>query len=310
MPMGRRSSTETVTAILLAFLERRSWSQKALADHCGVSVKTVKRHLTDLSAAGFPLYQDRDPPHVYWSVPKDWFPGAVAFRDELLTVLVRVLRNSPHSDTRSRLLTHVAAGATGMRLAATPEAVVTSVLSREQEAILWEIEDSIERRVPVHMRYYTMSRGDAAWRHASVHRVVLKDAIRMIATCHRDGKLKWFRLDNVWWARADESERFRHRAPEEIAAFTTESVDGFHSGDAAQECRFTVRLPEARWVKAQLTAPVAIDEGPAEYEFAVQTAGMLPLARFVVGLGEAARCETPELRAVVEELARGAMGAE
>lgn len=305
--MGRRSNSETVTAVLLAFLENRTWQQKALADHCSVSVKTLKVHLTDLSAAGFPLHQDSDPPHVYWSVPKHWFPGAVAFRGELLTGLVRVLRNSPHGETRSRLLDHVASGATGLRIAASPHAVTTNVLSPEQETNLWEIEDCVERHIVVHMRYYTMSRGDDSWRHVSVHRVVVGDSIRVVATCHRDDKLKWFRLDNVWWVRADESAPFRDRSPDEIAAFIAESVDGFHSGETAIDCRFRVRLPEARWVRRQLSLPVSVQEGPGEYVFTVRTAGVLALARFIVGLGGAGRSETTELRAAVEELARGVL---
>lgn len=305
--MGRRSNTETVTAILLAFLEERTWKQKSLAEHCGVTVKTLKKHLTNLSAAAFPLHQDFDPPHVYWSVPKDWFPGAVAFRDELLSALVRVLRISPHSETRSRLLSHVASGATGLRLAAAPEAVMTGVLSREQEANLWELEECMVRKVVAHMRYYSMSRGDLSWRQASIHRVVIGDAIRIVATCHRDGKLKWFRLDNVWWVRADGSESFRTRGPEEVASFVAESIDGFHGGDAALDCEFRVRFPEARWVKAQLAQPVSVVEGTDEYAFTVRTAGLLALARFVVGLGAAARSDTPELRQLVEELALGAL---
>ena len=41
--------------------------------------------------------------------------------------------------------------------------------------------------------------------------------------------------------------------------------------------------------------------------FTTQTAGIEPLARFVVGVGDAARAETPELRQRVQELALGAL---
>jgi hypothetical protein len=46
---------------------------------------------------------------------------------------------------------------------------------------------------------------------------------------------------------------------------------------------------------------------PGGMRFTTATAGVLRLARFVVGLGVAARTETPELAALVQKLARGAL---
>src|SRR5690606_7108725 len=132
--------------------------------------------------------------------------GAVVFRGERLKDLARVLQNGPRSEARRRLLAQVASGASGLRLA---EVVIADELPPEQEGNLWTIEDCVARRIAVHMRYHTMERGDASYRHASVHRVVLGDVIRLVGTCHRDDKLKWFRLDNVWWARPDDTESFR-----------------------------------------------------------------------------------------------------
>jgi hypothetical protein len=48
---------------------------------------------------------------------------------------------------------------------------------------------------------------------------------------------------------------------------------------------------------------------PGGLRFSTTTAGVLRLARHVVGLGAAAHAETPELALLVAELARGALSA-
>jgi hypothetical protein len=85
-------------------------------------------------------------------------------------------------------------------------------------------------------------------------------------------------------------------------------LDGFHQGGQAVPSAFTVLGPEARWVAETLPAPMTQEPVPGGVRLSATTAGVLPLARFVVGLGRAARAETPELRAMVEALARGALG--
>jgi len=71
-----------------------------------------------------------------------------------------------------------------------------------------------------------------------------------------------------------------------------------------------VRLPEARWVALNLPSGLTVDphEGVADgVRVRCSTAAVLRVARFVVGLGEAARVDTPELAGCVRELARGAL---
>jgi hypothetical protein len=73
--VGQRSSTETVVAIVQAFLRRRTWSQAELARDVGIAVPALRKRLVELTASGFPLERDEDHPHVFWSVPRDWFPS-------------------------------------------------------------------------------------------------------------------------------------------------------------------------------------------------------------------------------------------
>ena len=69
-PVGQRSQSETLAAILKAFLDQRTWKQADLARHVGVLPATIKKHLEELRASGVPLESEKDHPHVFWSVPR------------------------------------------------------------------------------------------------------------------------------------------------------------------------------------------------------------------------------------------------
>jgi hypothetical protein len=91
--MGRKSAGETIIAILAAFIDDRTWSQAELGRRVGVSTEQVRDHLEALSA-WLPFAEpDHDHPHVYWSLPRHWFPAGMALSasdaDELLRQLAR-----------------------------------------------------------------------------------------------------------------------------------------------------------------------------------------------------------------------------
>lgn len=304
--MGRKGGTETLSVVLLAFLEQRTWQQAELARRAGVERKRIAQIMRDLEEAGLPLEREEDHPHVYWSVPKNWFPGAVAFSGKEVSELVRVLQLAPRSATRDQLLSRITAAATGVTRAS-PAAVVTRPLSAEEETSLAILEESVTRECAARVRYHTLSRGDIAWRFLSIHRLFVEQR-RFVATCHRSNQLKWFRLDGVISAELTEHEPYRRAEDAAIERLLNESVDGYHSGAPAVQCVFRVDNAEARWVSRQLPLPFKTREEPNEVVFTAVTAGLLPLARFLVGLGRAVRIETPELRKLVVELARGALG--
>ncbi len=303
-----RSSTETVVAIVQAFLEQRTWTQAALARRAGVQPGTIRRRLQELEDSGFPLSREDDHPHVYWSVPRDWFPGGVVFGAEDIPELLRQLGRQPRGAARDRLIRRILEAAP--RAAAEPRAgaVVPPSATESEEAYLPLAEDAAIRRTALHFRYYTASRGAMEWRHASVQRVVIGPPARMLAVCHRDGTLKWFRLDNVLAARLDPSAAYRGADPDRVEAVLRQSLDGFHQGTPPVACAFVVRAPESNWVERNLPAPFSREPVAGGVRFSVETAGVLRLARFVVGLGAAARVETAELAAIVKELAEGALG--
>ncbi|MEM9692798.1 MAG: WYL domain-containing protein [Myxococcota bacterium] len=89
-------------------------------------------------------------------------------------------------------------------------------------------------------------------------------------------------------------------------------LTAFIESDPASPIRvaFTVSDPEARWVKDTLPIPMKLEPEPdGGIRATAETAGIQALARFLVGLGEAARAETPELIRAVHHLAQGALAA-
>lgn len=307
--MGQRSSTVTVVQLVQAFLEQRTWTQKALAERLEMTTPAVREKLKELQAV-FHLERQEDHPHVYWSVPRDWFPGGVVFSREQLPELLRHLLRLPQSKTRDGLLETVLRNLPqGGSVDSLPVAVVPPTATKQEEDYLALIEDAAAQKRALWFRYFTASRGQMSIRHASVHRVVLGRPARFIATCHREDKLKWFRVENILSAHLDPNEAFRPSEAKAVDTFLRASVDGFNAGGAVAELSFVVREPEARWVQTNLLPTMKVQTLPnGRIRVTVETNAILQVARYVVGLGAAATAETPALAEAIEVLARGALG--
>lgn len=307
--MGRRSSTESIARIFAAFLRQRTWSQAALARELQIGVPALRKRLDELAAHGVPFLEpESDPPQVYWSVPSNWFPDSVAFSRNEVPDLLHVLRHAPRSRRRDKLLQVVfETRRDRSALVATESAIITPDASVADEAFLPIIEDAIAQRRPVRMRFYSTERGVVETRHASVHRVEVGSPARLVATCHRADQLKWFRVDNIVEVHVDREAPFRPTSDEAIRRFRADSIDGFRGDGEPEEHIFFVRQPEARWVVKNLLPPMKAETVEGGVIVTVTTAGAMRVARFVVGLGPAARVDTAQLRGLVEELARGAL---
>jgi predicted DNA-binding transcriptional regulator YafY len=302
--VGQRSNTETIVALLTAFLKRRTWSQAALAKEIGVNPPTVHKKLVELQANGVPLTSEFDHPHTYWSVPKDWFPGGVLFTSEQVTQVFRLLLRLPAGTARNKLIASILEYLPSRQ--ATAE-VVTGESSAREDQHLPAIEDSASQRLALKFRYYTATTGKEATRHASVHRIVYGPPARFVATCHRDGALKWFRVESVSDAKADKHEAFREVDTKLVDAHLRASLDGFHEGGPPVKHVFFVQDPEARWVARNLLEEMRAEDVPGGIRVTLETAALNRLARYVVGLGGAAKPLTPELEAEVTKLAKGAL---
>lgn len=309
--MGQKTAGESIAAIIQAFLKRRTWSQSELARQVDLGVPALRKRILDLQSAGMPLTDEKDHPHVYWSVPKNWFPGGVALEGKDVEVLLRLLGRLPRSRDRDRLIAHTLESLPGNAVAAPPsDAVMTRTASDPEEKFLDVIEDAARRKRPLRFRYYSASRGSDTWRHASVHRVVVGPPARFVAVCHRDDKLKWFRIDNVVDAAVDPETGWKSALAAEVDDLVASSLDGFHDPSAKKERHaFFVREPEARWVAKNLLEGMKVEDAKGGIRVAAVTTAINRLARYVVGLGDAAHAETKALREEVLRLARGAAAA-
>jgi predicted DNA-binding transcriptional regulator YafY len=245
-------------------------------------------------------------------VPKTWFPGGVAFDGKDVEVLLRLLGRLPKGRERDRMirLTLESLQGNAMAVAASDDAVTTAAASDPEERFLAAVEDAARRREPLRFRYYSASRGSDTLRHASVHRVVVGPPARFVAVCHRDKKLKWFRVDNVVDASVDASASFVDARAADVDDLLAWSLDGFHDPTTKKERHaFFVREPEARWVAKNLLEGMHAEPESGGLRVVAITTAVHRLARYVVGLGEAARAETKALREEALRLARGAASA-
>ncbi len=302
--MGQRSNTETIVAILKAFLDQRTWKQADLARHVGVQAATVHKRLIELQASGIPLDSEKEHPHVYWSVPKSWYPGGVLFTGDQVTEVFRQLSRLPKSQARNDLIESLLKYLPARQ---TTAPVVPAETTAREEQHLPILEDAASERVALKFRYFTATRGSEGTRHASVHRILLGPPARFLATCHRTGDLKWFRIENVSDAKLDAAEPFRDTDSKRIDAHLRASLDGFHEGGEPKKHAFFVSNPDARWVVRNLLEEMQAEEVPGGIRVHIETAALKRLARYVVGLGGAAKPLTPELAEAVAAIARGAL---
>jgi hypothetical protein len=92
-----------------------------------------------------------------------------------------------------------------------------------------------------------------------------------------------------------------------VAAYRAASLDGFKGEGEPIACSFFVRDPEAGWVVNNLLGGMRAEALRNGVRVHVATSAIVRLARFVVGLGAAAKPETAVLAETVAELARGAL---
>jgi predicted DNA-binding transcriptional regulator YafY len=240
-----------------------------------------------------------------------WFPGSVRWTAREVAELIPVLLRAPQSATRDaaieRILRVIPRERVPARTREAIEAPTRTTTEQEHEAL---VVDAALRRHALFVRYYSTERDAVSARVVSVQRVVSDTPVRFVGWCHERNELLWFRVDNVRTVRVDRAEHFHEADPTEVERFVSESVEGFRQMKPVS-CVFTVRDPEARWAQRNLPAArqgqyvIEAIEGGVRVQ--ITTAGVVPLARWLVGVGAAGRAESAELAAQVEALARGAL---
>jgi predicted DNA-binding transcriptional regulator YafY len=306
--MPQRTAGATNSQILLAFGESRTWVQKDLAKRCGVGVRALRERLDELKAAGLPLTRDEELPKVYWSVPKTWSPGASNVPAEDLLLLARLVRRLPKSPSRSRGLTAIASA---LRLdraqaQAVTEAPAAESLEPAVDAQLAAVEDALEQRHALELDYESAGRATREVRVVSVQHVSPGPPARFLATCHRSGALKWFRVDSVHGSKPTK-EPFRHAERETVERTIAATVDGYLGEGPLTAVSLVVREPESRWVARNHPKSLTLEPISGGIRLRGEVGAVKHLARWVVSLGGAAYAETPVLDEAVAALAEGAL---
>jgi predicted DNA-binding transcriptional regulator YafY len=303
--VGRRASHETAVTILACFWARKTWSQAELARECGVATRVVRKHVDELRECGWPFEIETDHPHVYFSLPQGWFPAGMALDAKNVAALLHVLLRVPPTPARALLLETALANVPRAAAGALAR-IIPPKTTAEDERWLPKLLDGLLEKRPLRLNYFTVSRGALGERVVSVQRVQVGPPVRFVAHCHSAGTLRWFRLDAIAELSLDSSP-YVEIVDSVVDDFIDASVDGFHSSEPKTRVAFFVREPEARWVARNLPDGLrGTPEGSGLFVEA-ETAGLLPVARFVVGLGAAAECRTDELAAAVRALAAGAL---
>src|ERR1700735_2976688 len=142
--MGRRTQTETLAKLLVAFLEQPVWKPTDWERRVGVSRRAIRTRVLDLRDAGVPIEREEDHPHVYYSVSTGWFPGGGAGLESLDHAQVaRLLARLPRSAPRDSLVSrHVE---TAFGAPAAPNAAAAD----EEDHPLSVLEDGVRRPLPV-----------------------------------------------------------------------------------------------------------------------------------------------------------------
>jgi predicted DNA-binding transcriptional regulator YafY len=306
--MGKRSAIESVVGIVGAFLDQRIWKQADLARHLELQPRALRKHLDEMVIRGFPLEKEDEPPQVYWSMRKDWFPGGLLLQGADIDLFLRLLCQAPTSEARTRLLERISSALPQKAPQIDQLQSVLEPKSGEEPFVALVTQAAAERQA-LHLRYYTTTRGVLEWRHISVERVLAGPPARMVARCHRASRLKWFRIDNIASARLDPDVPFQATPPNTVEQLLGKSLDGFAGEDPPEEHRFFVPEPDARWVQKNLLAPMVAENVAGGVRVTCNTAAPLRLARFVLSFAPSARAETPNLTALVAELAEGVLAA-
>lgn len=306
LAMGRQSGVTTTAAILRAFESRARWRQAELARHVGVKVPALRRHLAELVDV-LPLSDVRDGSDVFWSLPRGWTAEGARISMDTLERLIRLLARSPASKLRDEALALLLQRHPQHPR---PDRVEAPELSAEEERVLPLLEDALARRTVLGMTYFSASSGRLRQRNVTPARVLLGPPVRFVAFCHLERELRWFRADNVQTLWLEPSEKARAIDPAEVDAFVRRGVNGYAAADGRDDSlALFVRDPEAAWVKRNLLRGMTAQDVPGGIRVVAGGPGLLPFARFAVGLGAAAEPESRALAEAMRELAEGALRA-
>lgn len=304
--MSRRRTAEILAAIIQAFLEESTWTQAELARRANTSPETVRNTLQDLTTDGWPFERQEERPQVYWSLPRGYLPPGIVLPMDRVALALRLLARLPAEPERDGLLGFLSSASPADQKPSL-EAWAQPGLSRSEDRWLSDIEDAIRDRQALTLRYYSVVPGTLESRTISFQRITRDKHVRMCGHCHREHRLKWFRLDGVVEVEGSANESYVATPSAEVDSFFEHSLLGYHCESDATTSVFHVRYPDARWVQRNLPDALSGELTEAGLQVTATDVSLGQVARYVLSLGGAAKPLSDGLRQEVERLARAAL---
>ena len=271
MPRSDRSlnKTERLFALVLLLQNRPNMSSRDLAEHFGVSRRTIFRDLRTLGESGVPLTYAED--GGYEILEGYQLPPLMFSAREAATLLIGTEFTTLQPDASLR----TDAGAVAMKIRSVLPETVRDYIDRLQERTvlvpfnetqgrggatsdeqgLWfELSEAVARQRRVKMTYYVASRDEETVREVDpLGLVYYSDHWNLIAYDHLRDDIRNFRLDQI--------KKLRTRFD------TFEPPEGFdlrehlrERGQSPENIRMTVRFRNRAWRWARTQVPADVDQ--------------------------------------------------
>ena len=321
MPRSDRSlnKTERLFALVLLLQNRPNMSSRDLAEHFGVSRRTIFRDLRTLGESGVPLTYAEE--GGYEILEGYQLPPLMFSAREAATLLVGTEFTKLQPDASLR----TDADAVAMKIRAVLPEPVREYIDRLQERTvlspfnetqdrggatgdeqgLWfELSEAIARQRVVKMTYYVASRDEETVREVDpLGLVYYSDHWNLIANDHLRDDIRNFRLDQIKKLRT-RFDTFDPPAGFDLKEHLRER------GTSPENVRMTVRFRNRAWRWARRQVPADVDQelpvGDEWTEVTFEFENVAYVAKWLLRYGTDAEVMAPaELRAEVATQARG-----
>lgn len=311
------NKTERLFALVLLLQNRPNYSSRDLAEHFGVSRRTIFRDLRTLAESGVPLTYAEE--GGYEILDGYQLPPLMFSAREAATLLIGTEFTTLQPDASLR----ADAGAVAMKIRTVlPEPVRDYVDRLRERTVLapfnetqgrgattddegrwFELSEAIARQRRVKLTYYVASRDEETVREVDpLGLVYYSDHWNLIGYDHLRGDIRNFRLDQI--------QKLRTRFD------TFEPPKGFDlkehlraRGESPRNVRMTVRFRDRAWRWARTQVPADIEQelpvGDSRTEVTFEFENVGYVARWLLRYGTDAEVVAPdELRDEVARLAR------
>lgn len=275
------NKTERLFALVLLLQNKPNMTSRDLAEHFGMSRRTIFRDLRTLSESGVPLTYAEE--GGYEILEGYQLPPLMLTAREAATVLVGTAFTKLQPDPSLR----TDADAVGMKIRSVLPEPIRDYIDRlqertvlepynevqgraqttEEEGLWFELSEAVAKQRRVKMTYYTPSRDEETVREVDpLGLVYYSDHWNLIAHDHLRGDVRNFRLDRIRRLRA-RFETFKPPAGFDLKAFLRDR------GESPRNVRMTLRFADRawRWARQGMPADVEterkLDDGRVEATF-------------------------------------------